>query len=178
MLLLFVLLAASGLATAVEPADGEPITAGGTHPIIRGQDATEGRPWMVSLIRITSNPSAKMTERHFCGGVLIAETWVLTAAHCIEGLAPGTYQAVIGALDLGGSSMEVHDVIEQIKLPFFDPEYGYYADIALLRLKTASSNQPASLATKAMGSDAHGTTLQVLGWGNSVWNDSEVGGQA
>ena len=45
-----------------------------TH-IIGGREAVlHSRPYMVSL---------QKSGRHLCGGVLLCQNWVLTAAHCL-----------------------------------------------------------------------------------------------
>ena len=61
------------LVAAARPADG----GGGRRSLILGGDELGGapHPWMVSL---------QHRNRHFCGGTLLDERHVLTAAHCEE----------------------------------------------------------------------------------------------
>lgn len=57
----------------------QPTLVGGKPRIVGGNEADEHEwPWQVSL-RTTSS------SFHFCGGSLISDRWVVTAAHCVDG---------------------------------------------------------------------------------------------
>jgi hypothetical protein len=49
--------------------------------IVNGQNAANSWPRMVSIRRIYNNGSL---STHSCGGVLIYDNYILTAAHCIN----------------------------------------------------------------------------------------------
>ena len=46
-------------------------------------------PWM-ALLREVGTPASSF----FCGGALIAARWVVTAAHCTPGIAPGDFDLI------------------------------------------------------------------------------------
>ncbi|MEE6482424.1 hypothetical protein FKM82_013237, partial [Ascaphus truei] len=61
--------------------------------VVNGEDARPySWPWQISLQYESSG-----AYYHTCGGSLIAENWVLTAAHCIS--SARTYQVVVGEYD-------------------------------------------------------------------------------
>uniref|UniRef100_A0A672FHM1 chymotrypsin n=1 Tax=Salarias fasciatus TaxID=181472 RepID=A0A672FHM1_SALFA len=123
--------------------------------------APEGNwPWQVSLNRFGVQ---------FCGGSLINEEWVLSAAHCFQGLTTARLTAHLGRQSRSGpnpneQSRSVSQIVSH-------PNYSSVSqdnDIALLRLSSpatfTSSIVPVCLA--APGSAAHtGVNAWVTGWG-------------
>ncbi|CAO2642123.1 Serine protease 27 [Lemmus lemmus] len=97
--------------------------------MVGGEDALEGEwPWQVSIQR---------NGTHFCGGSLIAPTWVLTAAHCFSNTSDiSIYQVLLGALQLqqpGPHALYVH-----VKRVESNPQYqgmASSADVALVELQ-------------------------------------------
>lgn len=102
---------------------------------------------------------------HFCGGSVIASTWILTAAHCVpDGSAAGlTVRVGSNNNTSGGTVIPVSQVIVH-------PNYANgYHDAALLRLASAVpvNVTPITLATAANDNlEADGTTVTVAGWGD------------
>src|SRR5437763_5853440 len=82
-------------AGATAPRHDPPPTDPGLGPaIVGGSPAAGGEfPWIAALTRNASQPFQTLA----CGGSVVARRWVVTAAHCITGVAdPLAYQVVIG----------------------------------------------------------------------------------
>ncbi|XP_047390305.1 serine protease 27 isoform X3 [Sciurus carolinensis] len=97
--------------------------------MVGGQDAMEGEwPWQVSIQRNGS---------HFCGGSLITEQWVLTAAHCFSNTSETSlYRVLLGARQL--LQPGPHAVYAHVRRVESNPLYqgmASSADVALVELE-------------------------------------------
>lgn len=70
-----------------------------TETGIRRQEVGRPIPDLVALINSTS-PADDVFNAQFCGGLLVAEDVVLTAAHCVANTVPGRVDVIVGADNL------------------------------------------------------------------------------
>ena len=152
------------LALDLKDAPLAPIDA--TSKILGGVQAAPGAwPWIAALLS-ADDPSVFYAQ--FCSGVLIDQSWVLTAAHCVQGMSATKIQVAVGAYDLTkftGSrtpvkSIRIHPQFSSTSL---------YNDIALVELSVPSAIQPIALFSGESVDNTPpsllGKLVTVLGWG-------------
>ncbi|KAG1942561.1 serine protease 33-like [Pimephales promelas] len=131
--------------------------------IVGGVDAAEGSwPWQVSLHSSTGG--------HFCGGSLINNEWVLTAAHCLPGVSASSLRVYLGRRTQQG--VNANEISRNVVTIIIHPSYNSDTndnDIALLRLSsTVTFNdyiRPVCLAALNSGFPS-GTSSWITGWGD------------
>jgi hypothetical protein len=139
-------------------------TATASPKIIGGSDTTmSSAPWMVQLLYEWDNDG----NFYFtCGGTLVAQNKILTAAHCVDGL-----DWVGHGLVLGGSAKIVDSAATavSVKRVWENPSYNADAidnDVALITLAKPLPYKTLPLAEAGDTTVyAPGTSATVYGWG-------------
>ncbi|XP_031713174.1 coagulation factor IX-like isoform X1 [Anarrhichthys ocellatus] len=105
--------------------------------IVGGDDANPGEiPWQVALM---SSSDTHQRAEPFCGGSLLNELWVITAAHCLvlEGTGIESFFVRVGEHDVSQDEgpERNHEVAEQHMHPTYNAKKSLHEnDIALLKL--------------------------------------------
>ena len=128
--------------------------------IIGGEEAEPGEfPFQVALVTAAS-------RFHFCGGTFISRSWVMTAAHCVDGgVDPEAIQVLAGAHDKTKDG-ELINVVRIIIHPSFSSGAFISSDVALLQLESEHMYPRVELLTPdRVELSAPGTLSTVIGWG-------------
>lgn len=136
--------------------------------IIGGDPAEPGEyPFMAALLNDTY--SGTDWHKQYCGGSLIASSWVLTAAHCVEGESAADLAVAVGRNQIDSAQGQRRDVAAIYIHPQYGSPTSLSHDAALLQLASPVSGiTPIRLAGSADdGYEAAGTMLTVIGWGNT-----------
>jgi secreted trypsin-like serine protease len=127
--------------------------------IVGGTPATANdNPFQVGLLMKSQTDNFKA---QFCGGTLIADTVVVTAAHCSDFVTSATVQVLSGTRKLDGSGTR-HNVSSIAIHPNWDANT-FDNDVAVWRLATAVKG--GTFATLATADAATGVQLLATGWG-------------
>jgi trypsin len=141
--------------------NAQPNSVFGGTPI----DITEA-PYQVALI--------KSNGGFACGGSIINEEWILTAAHCVQQNTPSSWRIQAGVSESNNVNIgQIYDVDQIIYHPDWNGSVYHGGDLALLHLTTPicynNKVQPITFATPENTSDsdiAPGIEVFFSGWGD------------
>ncbi|KAL2100025.1 hypothetical protein ACEWY4_004419 [Coilia grayii] len=130
--------------------------------IVGGKEIkAHSKPWMGSI---------QVYKQHLCGGVLIANQWVLTAAHCKMGFPSlEAVTVLLGAHSLKNEKNTIRVGIERCVIPPTFSADTKADDIMLMKLedvvKVKKEKVKAVKLPKSNNDVPPHTTCQVIGWG-------------
>ena len=122
-------------------------------------------PWQVALL----NASASTQSRGlFCGGSIIREKWILTAAHCVTGKTPQGIRVLAGSNTLSTANNSGLPVARIVVHPSYSASTEEN-DIALLELSSpiAPNNSSTSVIPLTASKPSSGSAALVTGWGST-----------
>jgi trypsin len=160
----------AGLALACTPLLSSPAAHADPEArmsVVGGYDASAANwPFMAGLVH-AGNPDTFQAQ--FCGGTLVSRQAVLTAAHCVSGMAPTALQIVTGTrLSMEQPRLAVHSIAVH---PSYTGALTVH-DLAVLTLAQPHGLQTINLAIP--GDDGDGQPASLAGWGNLVGGGSNL----
>ncbi|XP_037094596.1 trypsin-1-like [Pollicipes pollicipes] len=129
-------------------------------------------PWQAGLV------SAGGT-RTWCGGSVLNNRYVMTAAHCTSGSSPSQIEVLLKEHRISNSDGEIRASVQQIiNHPSYSSASGSGYDFSLLKLTNPitfpSDNSLAPVCLPTAGNDFVGADAIVTGWGTTSSGGSQA----
>lgn len=145
----------------------------GDSRIVGGETSPQHYPYQISLQMDARGGGAgffffqqpKSNHSHFCGGSIINENYIVTAAHCIEGFNVSKMSVFAGSRDLREESSGFRSRIDSCVI---HPEYVELnnSDVAVCRMRQplpmGENIAPIGLGKEHVGG---GVNCTLTGWG-------------
>jgi secreted trypsin-like serine protease len=165
-LLLAGVLVAAAMASAAAPHAREATGAEYRAQVVGGIGVPNGKyPFVAALLDVRNGNTP--FQQQICGGTLIDEDSVLTAAHCVYGRSAAPLRVTIGRTVLSSSQGKKRSVSRIFVHRQYDPNLDDAYDAAVLKLSSPVRGVvPISLATARQNRlEKPGRNATVTGWG-------------